>query len=89
VAEIVANSLLEPLFSEAEAERLEPFAERAAQEPGEAALISAARRALAERTQRESLSRLAATGLPIRKLPRLESGAGSHAAVLELAAHLP
>jgi anion-transporting ArsA/GET3 family ATPase len=89
VAEIVANSLVEPLFSEAEAKALEPLAELSPSSAGDAALVSAARRALSERTQNESLARLAVTGLPIRKLPRLEGGAGSHAAVLELSAHLP
>lgn len=89
VAEIVANSLVEPLFSKAEAAQLEPFAELSPCLPGDAALISAARRALSERTQDESLERLAVTGLPIRKLPRLEAGAGSHAAALELSAYLP
>ena len=88
VAEVVVNSTLEPLFHEREVAFLEPFSELHPSSPGEAALLSAARRALSERTQRESLSRLALVGLPIRKLPRLEGGAGNHAAVLALSAHL-
>jgi hypothetical protein len=89
VAEIIANSLVEPLFSEEEAKRLEPLAELAPGSPGDAALSAAARRALSERTQSESLARLAVTGLAIRKLPRLAGGAGSHSAVLALSAYLP
>jgi hypothetical protein len=93
VAEIVANALVEPLFSEAEARLLEPFAELptalAPASSVDAVLASAARRALAERTQAESLERLAVTGLPIRRLPRLDGGAGTHEAVLALSTRLP
>lgn len=88
VVEIVVNSVLEPLFSEDEARLLEPLSELPASSAGEAALVSAARRALSERTQSESLSRLSVTGLPIRKLPRLDGGASDYASVLTLSTHL-
>lgn len=94
VAEIVANALVEPLFSDAEGRLLEAFAELpsaasdTAVSPAHAALASAARRALAERTQAESLARLAVTGLSIRELPRLEGGAGTQSAVLALSTRL-
>lgn len=89
IAEVVANSVLEPLFSESEAALLEPFALEDATTPERAALRAAARRALAERTQAESLRRLEATGLPIRCLPRLTGGATNPTAVLSLSRMLP
>lgn len=88
VAEIVLNAALSPLFDEREEKLLAPLAELAASSPGEAALVSAARRALSERTQSESVARLSLTGLPLRKLPRLEGGAGDYASVLALSSHL-
>jgi anion-transporting ArsA/GET3 family ATPase len=75
VAEIVVNAFIEPLFDDAESRVLEHGAERAAGAAVKDAIAAAARRALAERTQRESLERLSVTGLPIRKLPRLAGGA--------------
>lgn len=96
VAEIIANSTLEPLFSADETALLERFTARAGEvSPGRAAsatraaLEAAARRALAERTQAESLARLQATGLPLRSLPRLVGGAATHSAALALSRMLP
>ena len=84
IAAIVVNSTLAPLFSGEEGRDLGPFAERPALDPAGAALSAAGRRALAERTQAESLERLAAVDIEVRTLPRLDSGADSPAALLGL-----
>lgn len=89
IASVVANAALEPLFSEAEAETLEEFAVTDATDPALAALRAAARRALSERTQAESLRRLEAAGLTLRSLPRLTGGVATHSAVLRLSRLLP
>lgn len=87
IVEVVANSCLEELFSDAEGRALEPLVAKQG-DPAESALAAAARRALAERTQRESLGRLATLGLPLRTLPKLPGGAGSPAALAALVPHL-
>lgn len=87
VVEVVANACLEELFSDAEGRALEPLIGHTA-DAADAALSAAARRALAERTQRESIARLAVLGLPIKKLPKVPGGAGSPAALAELVPHL-
>ncbi len=84
IAELVANAMMTPLFSEAEAARLARLADTNPTSAVDAALAAAARRALAERTQRESLARLAATKLPIRELPRLDSGAMTRQTIVAL-----
>jgi anion-transporting ArsA/GET3 family ATPase len=83
IAEIVANSCIEQLFSDAEGRALEPFIDADAS-PAEAALAAAARRALAERTQRESLERLARLNTDVRTLPKIQGGAGSPQALAQL-----
>ncbi len=87
IVEVVANACLEELFSDAEGRALEPLVAQQGND-AESALASAARRALAERTQRESLARLATLGLPLRKLPKIAGGAGSPAALAALVPHL-
>ena len=87
IAEVVANACLEQLFSDAEGRALEPFVDVHAT-AAESALSAAARRALAERTQRESLERLARLNLPVRLLPKLEGGAGSPQGLAQLIPHL-
>jgi energy-coupling factor transporter ATP-binding protein EcfA2 len=114
IAEVIANSAIEPLFSDAECQLLEPFAidesartavgapnpadesahratgtHRPVDESARPALRAAARRALAERTQGESLRRLEAAQLSVRCLPRLTGGATNHAAALSLSRMLP
>ncbi|HEY8946255.1 MAG TPA: ArsA-related P-loop ATPase [Polyangiaceae bacterium] len=89
IAEVIATSTLEPLFSEAESHILEPFAVDDAAEPSAAALRAAARRALSERTQAESIRRLEAAQLNLRCLPQLTGGASTHAAVLILSRMIP
>jgi anion-transporting ArsA/GET3 family ATPase len=83
IAEIVANSCIEQLFSDAEGRALEPFIE-ADGSPAEAALAAAARRALTERTQRESLERLARLNIDVRTLPKIQGGAGTPQALAQL-----
>ncbi|HET9934716.1 MAG TPA: ArsA family ATPase [Polyangiaceae bacterium] len=87
IVEVVANSCLEELFTDAEGRALEPLVAQRGND-AESALAAAARRALAERTQRESLARLAVLGLPLRKLPKVPGGAGSPAALAALVPHL-
>jgi len=84
IAEIVVNSLLPPLFSEAEASALERFTEFDANTPARAVLSSGVRRAARERIQNESLTRLAALGVPLRKLELLMDGAATPEAVVRL-----
>ncbi|HEX3854513.1 MAG TPA: ArsA-related P-loop ATPase [Polyangiaceae bacterium] len=83
IAELVVNSLLPRLFSDAEATvlaRLEPGTG-----PGHAVLDSAARRALRELIQEESLRRLSRIGAPLRRLELLLDGAATPEAVQRLA----
>jgi anion-transporting ArsA/GET3 family ATPase len=87
VAEIVANSVVESLFSEAESEALAGLAELDVTSRADAALGGAARRALAERAQRESLARLLATNISVRQLPRVETGEITRSDVEALGAH--
>jgi len=87
VAEIVLNSALEPLFSEAEAERLSLLGAEESSRALDRALSIAARRALAERVQAACVERLTRAGKPLRRLPRLAEGATSHEAALELSRH--
>lgn len=89
IVETIATSTLEPLFSQSEIQMLEPFALEASTDSLGAALKSAARRALSERTQADSLRRLEAARLNLRCLPRLTGGASTHAAVLILSRMLP
>lgn len=81
VAQILVNAWIEPLFDDAESLLLEQSAARAEQGAVAGAIAAAARRAAAERTQRESLARLASTGLPLKTLPRVEGGGVSAATV--------
>ncbi|MFZ5895782.1 MAG: ArsA family ATPase [Myxococcota bacterium] len=87
IVEVIANACLDQLFSETEGRALEPFVYANATAE-DAALGAAARRALAERTQRESLERLTKLALPIRKLPRIQGGAGNPEALAKLIPHL-
>ncbi|HET9959113.1 MAG TPA: ArsA-related P-loop ATPase [Polyangiaceae bacterium] len=89
VAEIVLNSTLEQLFSDEEGRALEPFATYEGSDPAEAALGAAARRALSERAQRQSLERLSLTGVQVRALPRLDSSLSPAALASALSAYLP
>jgi anion-transporting ArsA/GET3 family ATPase len=83
VGEILVNAALTPLFSVDEGETLARPAPSVSDEIG-AALAVAARRALAEQVQAASIERLAQSGRPLRKIPRLIGGASTHAAALEL-----
>lgn len=89
VAEIVLNSTVEQLFSDAEGRHLEPLATYEGRDPGEAALGAAARRALTERAQRHSLERLSATGVQVRCLPRLDSSLSPATIASTLSSYLP
>jgi len=84
ISEIVVNSLLPPLFSSAEASALEQLGAQAHDTPAGAVLDSGVRRATRERIQNESLTRLAALGVPLRKLELLTEGAATSDAVLRL-----
>jgi len=84
IAEIVVNSLLPPLFSKAEASALEQLGALDPSTPAHAVLESGVRRATRERIQDESLSRLTALGVPLRKLTLLMDGAATAEAVLHL-----
>lgn len=89
IAEVIASATLEPLFSDSETRVLEPFATDDSPHPTAAALKAAARRALAERTQAESIRRLESAKLNLRCLPRLTGGASTHSAILTLSRMLP
>ena len=84
LTEIVVNGLLPPLFSKAEASALERLGELDQRNPARAVLGSGVRRATRERIQSESLARLSALGVPLRKLELLLDGAATPAAVLSL-----
>ncbi|HYQ40680.1 MAG TPA: ArsA-related P-loop ATPase [Polyangiaceae bacterium] len=84
IAEIVVNSLLPPLFSEAEANALERLSVLEDGSAARSVLNSGVRRATRERIQSESLTRLTALGVPLRKLELLMDGAATPDAVLRL-----
>jgi len=84
IAEIVVNSLLSPLFSQAEASALERLSVLEDGSAARAVLNSGVRRATRERIQMESLTRLTALGVPLRKLELLMDGAATPEAVLRL-----
>jgi len=90
MTEIVVNGLLPSLFSKAEASALEQLgelaqrAELAERTSARALLSSGVRRATRERIQGESLARLSALGVPLRKLELLLDGAATSDAVLGL-----
>ncbi|HEY0469391.1 MAG TPA: ArsA family ATPase [Polyangiaceae bacterium] len=85
IAEIVVNSLLPPLFSQAEAIALERLGAVDESTPAHAVLSAGVRRATRERIQDESLIRLTALGVPLRKLELLMDGAATPDAVTRLA----
>ncbi|HKO49318.1 MAG TPA: ArsA family ATPase [Polyangiaceae bacterium] len=87
ITEVVVNSLLPPLFSGPEASALERLAAFEANTPARAVLESGVRRAARERIQNESLTRLAALGVPLRRLELLVAGAATPDAVLHLSRH--
>lgn len=90
IADVIAPSTLDTLFSPDELKILEPFARnQASQDPEAVVLRSAARRAFSERTQLDGISRIEAAGLNLRCLPRLARGASTHQAVLALSLKLP
>ena len=80
IAELVVNSLLPPLFSEAEAAQLSLLAGS-----DDAVLESGVRRAARERIQADSLARLGTLGVPLRELELLLDGAATPEAALRLA----
>jgi len=84
IHEIVVNSLLPPLFSEAEASALERLVPPDDSTPARAVLSSGVRRAARERIQSESLARLTALGVPLRQLELLMDGAATPDAILRL-----
>ena len=86
VAQVLVNAWIDPLFDDAESLLLERSATGTG--PVAGAIAAAARRAAAERTQRESIARLATTGLPILTLPRVEGGGVSPATVQGLSTRL-
>jgi len=87
IAEIVVNSLLPPLFPQAEASALEQLGVLDVSTPARAVLSSGVRRATRERIQDESLNRLTTLGVPLRKLELLMDGAATPEAVLHLSRH--
>lgn len=84
ISEVVVNSLLPPLFSATEASALAQLAELDESTPARASLASGMRRATRERIQNQSLQRLSALGVPLRKLELLMDGAATPEAVLRL-----
>jgi len=85
ITEIVLNSALTPLFSDTERAALEPLSESQA---SDSVLAAASRRAAAERTQSECITRLNAIKVPVRQLLRLHGGASTPDAVMELSRQL-
>ena len=87
LSRIVINGVLEELFGADEARQLvgargsipEPPADA-----GDAALLAAARRALREQIQHESVARLEELGVPLLRLPLLYRDAATPAAISEL-----
>jgi anion-transporting ArsA/GET3 family ATPase len=84
MTEIVVNGLLPSLFSKAEASALEQLGQLEQRTSARAVLSSGVRRATRERIQGESLARLSALGVPLRKLELLLDGAATSDAVLRL-----
>jgi anion-transporting ArsA/GET3 family ATPase len=87
ISELVVNSLLPPLFSPEDAQRLERVGTLEHTTPARAVLDSGVRRAVRERIQNESLTRLAALGVPLRKLDLVLGGAATPPAIAHLAKH--
>ncbi len=87
IAELVVNSLLPPLFSAADAARLEGVGALEATTAARAVLDSGVRRAARQRIQDESLTRLAALGVPLRKLELALGGAATAPVIAQLAKH--
>ncbi len=85
IAELVVNSLLPSLFSAEDAAQLERVGALEHTTPARAVLDSGVRRAVRERIQNESLTRLAALGVPLRKLDLLLGGAATPPAIAQLA----
>jgi anion-transporting ArsA/GET3 family ATPase len=85
IAELVVNSLLPTLFSSAEASELAALGASSGVSPAHAVFDSAARRAVRERIQEESLQRLSRIGAPLRRLELLLDGAATPDAVQRLA----
>jgi anion-transporting ArsA/GET3 family ATPase len=84
ITEVVVNSVLPQLFSRAEASALEQLGVPEPSTPARAVLGSGVRRAIRERIQDESLTRLTTLGVPLRKLELLLDGAATPDAVLAL-----
>ncbi|MEO6600460.1 MAG: anion-transporting ATPase, partial [Polyangiaceae bacterium] len=87
IAELVVNSLLPPLFSAEDAARLEGVGALEHTTAARAVMDSGVRRAVRERIQNESLTRLAALGVPLRKLDLVLGGAATPPAIAHLARH--
>ena len=85
IAELVVNSLLPTLFSSAEASELAALGASSGVGAAHAVFDSAARRAVRERIQEESLQRLSRIGAPLRRLELLLDGAATPDAVQRLA----
>ena len=85
IAELVVNSLLPSLFSAEDGARLQRVGALEPSTPARAVLDSGVRRAVRERIQGESLTRLAALGVPLRKLELLLAGAATPPAIAQLA----
>lgn len=87
IGEVVVNGLLPPLFSETERKELLAKDGLIGDEPGEQAIAAASRRAIRERVQAASLSRLSELPFKQVRLPLLFDGAGRPEAIHELARH--
>jgi anion-transporting ArsA/GET3 family ATPase len=85
IAELVVNSLLPPLFSSEDAQRIERIGALDHTTRAHAVLDSGIRRATRERIQNESLTRLATLGVPLRKLDLMLGGAATPPAIAHLA----
>jgi anion-transporting ArsA/GET3 family ATPase len=85
IAELVVNSFLPALFSGEDAARLARIGALDHTTPARAVLDSGVRRAVRERIQNESLARLAALGVPLRKLEHVLGGAASPPEIAQLA----
>jgi len=87
IGEVVVNGLLPPLFSETERKELLAKDGLIGDEPGEQAIGAASRRAIRERVQAASLTRLSELPFKQVRLPLLFDGAGRPEAIHELARH--
>ena len=89
IGKIVVNQVLPPLFSRDERVKLEALGPVEVDAEPAAAVIAARRRAIRERVQAESLSRLA-EGLPVQPayLPQLFDNAATPKAIYELSRRL-